>query len=273
MAAITRLFVILALLIPPSFASAQDSPEDVEELAGHQIVIDGPFSEHALSIDGRKVHEDAFIAIQHRGSIDDVDFLVGTSSAGGNACEGSPFVISATADGEATFEGPIDSCAFMNVTIEKDRVLFATDPLPDRESERWEWAPGAGIRQIANEAFVADTSKGWAEVESASHPSELMGFGDLSPQIDDLLGQDRQTFAELIVGIGSGTFENGYFVGTACPKFICLEAGAMIATNPEEQTIYLAWKPEGEEIIVRPAVGEWPKPARLALRDWAAQWE
>lgn len=272
MTSIARLFSILAVLLLPGFASAEDGPEDVEELAGHRIVIDGPFSERTLSIDGRKVHEDAFIAIQHRGSIDGVDFVVGTSSAGGNACEGSPFVISAAADAEAKFEGPIDSCAFMNVTIEKDRVLLAADPLPDRESERWEWKPGTGLHQIANEAFVADRSKGWAEVESASHPGDLMGFGGLAPQIDDLLGRDRQTFAELIVGIGSGTFENGYFVGTACPKFICLEAGALIAANPDEQAIYLAWKPEGEKIIVRPAVGEWPKPARLALRDWAAQW-
>lgn len=273
MTAITRLFVILALLIMPGFASAEDGPEDVEDLAGHRLVVSGPFSERILSIDGRKVHEDAIIIIQHRGSIDGVDFVVGTSSAGGNACEGSPFVISAQADAEAKFEGPIDSCAFMNVTIEKDRVLFATDPLPDRESERWEWRPKTGLRQIANEAFVAEPSKGWAEVESASHPSELMGFGDLSPQIDDLLGRDRQTFAELIVGIGSGTFENGYFIGSACPKFICLEAGALIAADATEQAVYLAWKQEGGKIIVRPAVGEWPKPARLALRDWAAQWD
>ncbi len=165
MTSIARLFSILAVLLLPGFASAEDGPEDVEELAGHRIVIDGPFSERTLSIDGRKVHEDAFIAIQHRGSIDGVDFVVGTSSAGGNACEGSPFVISAAADAEAKFEGPIDSCAFMNVTIEKDRVLLAADPLPDRESERWEWKPGTGLHQIANEAFVADRSKGWAEVE------------------------------------------------------------------------------------------------------------
>lgn len=273
MTAITRLFVILVLLILPDFALAQDDPEEVEDLAGHRLVVSGPLSERILSIDGRKVHEDAFIFLQHRGSIDGVDFVVGTSSAGGNACEGSPFVVSAPLSDEAKFEGPIDSCAFINVTIEEDRVLLAADPLPDRESERWEWRPQTGLRQIANEAFVAEPSKGWAEVESASHPGDLMGFGGLAPQIDRLLGQDRQTFAELIVGIGSGTFENGYFIGTACPKFICLEAGALIAADADEQAVYLAWKPEGGKIIVRPVVGEWPKPARLALRDWAAQWD
>ncbi|WP_139276032.1 hypothetical protein [Pararhizobium antarcticum] len=269
-----RCFVAFVFLISANLAVAEDAPETVEDLAGHRLVVEGPFSERVLRIDGRKVHENAFIFIQHRGSIDGVDFVVGTSSAGGNACEGAPFVVSAPPEDDVKFEGPIDSCAFMNVTIEEDRVVFAADPLPDRESERWEWTPASGLRQIASEAFTADNAKGWDDVtpDGVTHPGDLMGFGGLTDAIEDLLGSDRQSFAELIVGIGSGTFENGYFVGSACPKFICLEAGAFIAANPADQTLYLAWKPEGEKIIVRPAVTEWPKPARLALRDWAAQW-
>ncbi|MGO4112240.1 hypothetical protein ACC786_11365 [Rhizobium ruizarguesonis] len=65
------------------------------QLFGHHIVITkGSDSQDSLKIDDREVLKDYYVDIDEMHVIDGMAVAVGTSSAGGNACEGSPFVVS-----------------------------------------------------------------------------------------------------------------------------------------------------------------------------------
>ncbi|MGV8937791.1 MAG: hypothetical protein ACOH2J_11760 [Allorhizobium sp.] len=244
-------------------------------LFGREIVVADGEDGQVLTIDGEQVLTNVYISVDEGIVIDGVPVLVGTSSPGGNACEGSPFVITLKKGEAPVLSGPIESCAGMEMTEEADQLAFASQAYPGRDSERWTWSPSSGFEEQQSVAFEPDGEKGWAEFGSdrLSHPAELMNYAEIAIQIDQMLGDDKDLLETLLTGPGSGAYKGSLYVGNACMAHNCDQAQALILADAQQREVYLAWKPEGEKIVVRPPVSDWPARAKVELRAWAVKWK
>ena len=248
------------------------------KMFGHHVVVLQRDFEQVLSIDGRDVLaefdprfadnvrdvlKDAILHIEDIHLISGTPAIVGSSSAGGNACDAAPFVVSFPRDSNPRVDGPIESCRPVRMDVLVDQLNFSTTALPNSPGETWTWTTASGFAKSGSRDFVADTSRGWPELreKTVSHPSELLSFGEVAAQINDLLG------------VGSGSFNGDYFVGSACTRHLCQEEEALLVASIQDKQVFLAWKPSGEKIVVRPPVKQWPERAKAALREWAAKWK
>lgn len=245
------------------------------KMFGHDVIILQRDFEQILMIEGREYLKDEFLNIEEVHIVGGVPTVVGSSSGGGNACDAAPFVISFPQGANPRLDGPIESCRPVQVDIQSDQIRFSTAALPNSAGEAWTWAPANGLVKSENQAFVPDASKGWATLRerTASHPSELLAFREIASQIDTLLGTERQAFSKIISGVGSGSFDGDYFIGASCTRHMCQEEEAMLVASIRDKQVFLAWKPSGEKIVVRPPVKQWPDRAKAALREWAAKWQ
>lgn len=245
------------------------------KMFGHHVVVLQRDFEQVLSIDGRDVLKDAILNIEDIRLISGTPAIVGSSSVGGNACDAAPFVVSFPRDANPRVDGPIESCRPVKMDVLSDRLTFSTTALPNSPGETWTWTPASGFAKSGDQDFVADTSKGWSELreKTISHPGELLSFGEVAPQINDLLGAEKGEYSDIILGVGSGSFNGDYFVGSACTRHLCQEEEALLVASIQEKQVFLAWKPSGEKIVVRPPVKQWPARAKAALREWAAKWK
>ncbi|KQW82049.1 hypothetical protein [Ensifer sp. Root127] len=244
-------------------------------LFGRHVTVLGSYPEQRLEIDGRQMLKEAIIDLEDMYLVSGVPALIGTASPGGNACEGAPFIISFPENGNPRLDGPLETCFVVTVDTKPDQLAFSTAALPNHPSERWIWTPGEGLKKVQGQPFTTDPSKGWTELreKTVSHPGDLLKFGEIAEQIDTLLGTDASFFSDIIKGVGSGQFDGDYFVGTACTRHMCLDQEAIVVLSIADRQVFLAWKPSGKKIIVRPIVKEWPEKAKSALRMWAAKWK
>ena len=106
------------------------------------------------------------------------------------------------------------------------------------------------------------------------YPGELLVYGQIASQIIALLGADRAHYEQIIQGVAApGVFRGDTYVGSACKPHACMDEGAILVADIQRQRVFLAWKPEGKSIVVRPKVNEWPAIARDALSEWAERWK
>lgn len=261
---------IIAILLAPGVLAA-----DVSRFFGHEIAITGENPERSLEIDGRSVLKDAIISISEVTVIGGVPTLVGERSAGGNACDASPFIISFPQSGQPRIDGPIDSCAYVPREIKRDSILFSTPAVPGSDGERWSWTPADGLKKSTSVAFKADAAKGWATLRERTleHPADVFSFSEIADQLSSLLGADRSAFEDIITGVGGGEFRGDNYIGIACTRHMCDSTGAIVFLSTADRKVYVAWKPDGEKIVVRPPVKEWPDEPRQALKTWAAKWK
>jgi hypothetical protein len=159
--------------------------------------------------------------------------------------------------------------------VRADQLTFSTTALPNSPGETWIWTPATGLAKSGSRDFVADTSRGWSELreKTVSHPGELLSFGEVAAQINDLLGAEKDDYSDIILGVGSGSFDGDYFVGSACTRHLCQEEEALLVASIQGKQVFLAWKPSGEKIVVRPPLKQWPERAKASLREWAAKWK
>lgn len=245
------------------------------KMFGHHVVVLQRDFEQVLTIDGREVLKDAILNIEDIHLISGTPTIVGSLSAGGNACDAAPFVVSFPRDANPRVDGPIESCRPVKLEVLPDQLTFATTALPNSPGDTWTWTPTSGFAKSGKQDFVADTSKGWPELreKTVSHPGELLSFGEVGAQINELLGSEKEAYSDIILGVGSGSFDGDYFIGSACTRHMCHEEEALLVASIQEKQVFLAWKPSGEKIVVRPSVKQWPKRAKAALREWAATWK
>jgi hypothetical protein len=85
-----------------------DASPVTSQLFGHKIEIKpiAPDNEEALFIDGEQVLKNQIISLDETGQIGSTPFAIGNSSNGGNACDGSPFVIRFAANEPVHVDGP-----------------------------------------------------------------------------------------------------------------------------------------------------------------------
>lgn len=245
------------------------------KMFGHHVVVLQRDFEQVLSIDGRDVLKDAILNIEDIRLISGTPAIVGSSSAGGNACDAAPFVVSFPRDANPRVDGPIESCRPVRMDVLADQLTFSTTALPNSPGEIWTWTPASGFTKSGHQDFVANTSRGWSELreKTVSHPGELLSFGEVAAQINDLLGAEKGEYSDIILGVGSGSFDGDHFVGSACTRHLCQEEEALLVASIQDKQVFLAWKPSGEKIVVRPPVKQWPDRAKAALREWAAKWK
>lgn len=246
------------------------------QLFGHHVVITkGEDSQDSLKIDDREVIKNYYVDIEEMHVIDGRAVAVGTSSAGGNACEGSPFVISFPQGQKPRIDGPLDSCLPVTVKPSDSKLTLSTPPTPNEPGQRWEWTASAGFKEVQGETFVADTSKGWDQLRerSVTHPGGLLDYAEVAAEINRLAGGDKALINDILLGVGSGEFKGDLFVGTACSRHMCMDQEAVVVADLASRTVYLAWKPSGQKIKVNPGVKTWPEKAKVELRQWAAKWK
>ncbi|WP_407530113.1 hypothetical protein [Methylobacterium oryzisoli] len=201
--------------------------------------------------------------------------LIGNSSAGGNSCEAVPFVISLPVGKAPSFDGPINTCWVVNYTVGADRISFSTPAAPNAEGERWVWTPADGLRSDGRVAFAPASDKGWADLRDRSleHPMELFDNGAVSVRLAQLLGDQKPQALTAMSGPGGGRYEGDRFIGEVCQWHNCPSSGGITVVDIPGKRVFIAWKPDGKKIEVRPPVGEWPSEVRRPLATWAQTFE
>ena len=247
---------------------------DMRLFGNHVAVTKGGEGEE-LSINDRKVLANYSLSLDEFFLVDGVPVAVGISFAGGNACEGAPFLLSFPKGAAPRLDGPLDTCFSVKTEATDGSLTLSTAATPSEPGETWRWTPDGGLKKGEPVAFAANTSKGWPQLRerTVSHPGELYDFAEIGSEIDRLAGTDKSLVADILMGVGSGEFHGDAFVGTACSRHMCQDQEAIVIADGAARTIYLAWKPSGQKIKVNPPVKEWPTMAKGELRDWAAKWK
>ncbi|NSY46596.1 hypothetical protein G6L97_25955 (plasmid) [Agrobacterium tumefaciens] len=275
MGKLVRLFVLTVTFLVAAQISVAGAATFEMKMFGHHVTILKRDFEQVLTIDGREVLKNEILSIEDIQLISGTPAIVGSSSAGGNAYDSSPFVISFPTNANPKVDGPVDSCRPVKMQVSADKLSFSTTALPNSPGETWVWTPISGFSKPEEQAFVANVSKGWAELreKTITHPGDILEFAEVAAQINRLLGPEKETYSDIIMGVGSGSFSGDYFVGSACTRHLCNEEEALLVASIQEKQVFLAWKPSGKKIVVSPPVKEWPEKAKAALREWAAKWK
>ncbi|ANM11003.1 MULTISPECIES: hypothetical protein [unclassified Rhizobium] len=266
----------LALIAATSWISAATAGELDMRLFGHHVAISKTTdSQDSLKIDDREVLKNYYVDIDKVHVVKGIGVAVGTSSAGGNAREGSPFVISFPNDGNPRIDRPFDSCFPVTVKPSEETLILSSSATPNQPGQKWEWSASAGFKEVKGEAFVADTKKGLDQLRErfVTHPGGLLDYAEIGAEINRLAGSDKALVNDILIGVGSGEFKGDLFVGTSCSRHMCMDQEAVVVADLASRTIYLAWKPSGQKIKVNPPVKEWPDKAKAELREWAAKWK
>lgn len=255
------------------FAATSAQAIEVGRVAGHSVEVKKEDFDAALSVDGRVLHKNSIILFDEIVSINGVLALVGSSSPGGNACDGSPFVLSFAAT--PRLDGPVDSCASIEHRVEGDRIVFSTLPVAGRQTDQWEWTSADGFKTLTATEFQPVAGSGWDNLRDRkfTHPADAFRNQEVSGSVRTLIGPDFEYFQELMTGVGSGEFKGDDFVGSACRPHNCDEEAGLLFLSRQDRGVFAAWKPEGKGIVVYPNVKAWPEKAKGELRTWARQWE
>jgi hypothetical protein len=135
--AITRQVVaglLLSFWTLSSFAEA--SPQD-HKAFGHRFITksDEQNMVETLHVDGVKLHENALIDIHSLAEVDGGVIAVGSTSAGGNACDADPFIVFVATKKKPTLIGPVSFCRASLWSISGNTVRLWTPPLPGMDGE------------------------------------------------------------------------------------------------------------------------------------------
>ncbi|MFA1624303.1 hypothetical protein ACDY96_16120 [Rhizobium mongolense] len=271
--------VVILFLVPIielwSWGFAAAGSLDMRLFGHHVVITKGEDRQDSLKIDDREVLKNYYVDIDEIHVIDGMAVAVGTSSAGGNACEGSPFVISFPDGQNPRIDGPLDSCLPVTVKPSEGKLTLSTPATPNEPGQKWEWTANSGFKEVQGDTFVADSSKGWDQLRerSVTHPGGLLDYAEVAAEVNRLAGTDKALLNDILLGVGSGEFKGDLFVGTACSRHMCMDQEAVVVADLASRTVYLAWKPSGQKIKVNPPVKTWPEKVKAELRQWASKWK
>lgn len=270
---ILKFLAVTCLILSGVVTNAQAI--DIGKISGHEISLTEQDYERILKVDGREMHRNAIILFYEVTTVAGIPIIVGSSSAGGNACDGSPFVISFPEDGKPRLDGPIDSCASVSYKIDQGKVVFLSPNIPGKGQDKWEWTAIEGMKSSGTIAYKATDTSGWNALreQSIQYPWDAFNNVEISGQIKQLLGPDLDKFQGILTGIATGSYQNGDFIGHACTPHSCTVEEAIIFLSYADKKVYAAFKPDGQKIKVFPIVKEWPEKAKSELRSWSKKWK
>lgn len=244
------------------------------KLFGHDVTISGPSNEEVLKVDGREMHQNAYVSLDEVTIVDGTPVAIGNSSMGGNACDGAYFFLSFPKNAAPKLDGPIESCFSTSYEVHDAEVIVATGNIPGEGQSRWRWTPANGIQPLDKVAFSADKN-GWEILRERKigHPGQLLSNGEISAQLKQMIGGSYESFQRTLNGVGSGEFQSDDWFGQSCTPHMCTEEEAIVFLSGRDRKVYAAWKPYGQKIKVWPPVKEWPEKAKVHLRSWADKWK
>ena len=255
------------------FSSAVLAAPSSQMIAGHTVEIASDDNGgEILKVDGKVIHRNANVSIDDVETLGDLEVAIGSSSAGGNACDAPPFVIAFAKGKKPRFDGPLSACKTVTYKIEGDHIRFESKALEGDDGKAWVWAPNRGFTFVGRVKHVPDPSKGWPDISADLHPSELLDLGDVAVSLLGLIGKDRKQVLPLMNGVGGGSSVGELYVGTACRPHACPDAGVIVIADAKAKKLYVAWKLERKKIERRANDAEWPKPVRAEFDKWAKQW-
>ncbi len=263
--------ILASLMLSTGFASAVE----IGRVAGHEIALEKTADGTILKADGKRLFKEQILGLEDLTVISGNAVIIGFASPGGNACEGSPFILTLPKDAPVKFDGPIDTCRYLERSITATGIEFTTSPVPGEETQHWSWTPDAGLKQLAPKPFAPTRGTGWENLRERSftHPADALQNAGIRADVEKLLGPRFSAFQAIITGTGSGKFEGDDFFGSACSTHMCGEEEAILYLSAADRRIYAAFKPSQEKIAVSPPVKEWPDKPRQHLKEWAAQWK
>jgi hypothetical protein len=260
----------LALVIAAGAALA----EDALMVDGQRITVtsDG-LGSATLTVNGAALHENGVIYLDPEPQlVGGVTVITGSAGAGGNACNPSPFVVVLPENAAPQFWGPVESCSYFTPTLDGDRVVFTSDPVPGAPGETWVWTQGVGFAPGPAVGFAADA--GWEALDrlQGAHPVDAMAIAPVLQQLTEALGADYPVFAERISDLGSGDLTSEGYLGQACLKFTCEADWAVLYLHRESRQVFAIWHVSGEvESHIWPKeTTQWPPEAMAALRASAS---
>lgn len=261
------------LVLVPHIAVA--SPTELT-LFGHkvQILSKVQYGPEILTVDKKQLVTDQYVKLREIGSFGNTAFAIGTTSPGGNACEGSLFILSFPAGEPTRIDGPLDTCDSLGYRVERDRIVVESQPSPSRDGSRWIWTTN-GFGSAETIKFTPTRGTGWNALRSRSvqHPSDLLQHSEFSVQLSKLLGQPRYSaLPRILTGPGDVHYENNVLVAEACQAHSCDDTSALIAIDIASQGIAIALKDGSSPSFVAPRDTDWPDAAKSYLRRWRAKW-
>ncbi len=267
---------VAALCLLFAFAGTTWAEPWSRTVSGHRVAVapGRKALEEVLTVDGKVVHRNAFITIEEATSVGGAHVVVGSSSNGGNACDGSPFVLSFQRGGRLRLDGPLKSCKSVTHDAVRGGIRFQSLALEGDPGQAWLWTPSRGFKFVGLVRHVPDPKRGWADLraDKALHPSELLDLGEVAPTLLALLGRDRRAVLPLLNGVGSGAFVDDLYVGSACRPHACMDTGVLVLADPKARKLYVAWKLERRKIQMSAAIAKWPPAARVQLKKWMKSW-
>ena len=118
----------LCLSIVTLSAQAFASPINMK-MFGHVVEIrkttDG---QEQLYVDKKVLLKDQYISLEEIATVDGIPSVIGQRSAGGNACNGSAFILSFPARAAVKIDGPLDACNPNETRIEEKQIIVEVAP-------------------------------------------------------------------------------------------------------------------------------------------------
>jgi len=241
------------------------------ELFGHSIEIKviEPDNDEALFVDGKQLLTKHFIDLDKNGRIGATDFVIGSSSDGGNACDESPFVLRFTANEPVRLDGPLHSCWTVQQKIEPDRIVFETSASPTDNGARWTWtANGFGSVEVLKFKIAA---KGWDALGRGAiyNPIDLLGYAELAKALKKTVSNARYPDLQRILGsLGRVRYDGKIFVGQACQLHNCSTTAALVVMDAATKRVAVALRDNDKPLLIVPADAQWPAEAQKDLEKW-----
>jgi hypothetical protein len=277
--AITRQVVAGLLISCWSLSSfAEASPQD-HKAFGHRFNTksDEQNMVETLHVDGAKLHENALIDIHSLAEVDGGVIAVGSTSAGGNACDADPFIVFAAPKKKPTLIGPVSFCRASLWSISGNTVRLWTPPLPGMDGESWEWTVGGQLKKLGATKHQPKANWGWDEFKTAkdvAYTIDLFDYQPVSEALYAILGSDASYLIPDLLAVQVGSeHRNGVFVGETCMAHACSTAGTLIAVDANSRQVFVAWKGQDSDFQFRPEVNKWPDQLRSRIQKWKLKFQ
>lgn len=266
-------FTTLFLCLLPHIAFA--SPTELT-LFGHrvQILSKVQYGPEVLTVDEKQLVTEQYVSLKEIGLLGETAFAIGTTNPGGNACEGSLFVLSFIAGAPTRVDGPLNTCAPLEYRVERSRIVVESQPSPTGDGSRWIWTTN-GFGSPETIKFAPTSGAGWNALRSRSvkHPSELLKHSEFSALLAKLLGQSRySSLPRILTGPGDVQYESNILIAEACQAHSCDDTSVLIAIDIASQKMAIALKDGSNPRFIAPRDDEWPDAAKSSLRRWRAKW-
>jgi hypothetical protein len=260
--------ILIFLCLLPGIAFAKPIKTD---LFGHSIEIKpiAPDDDEALFVDGKQLLTKHYIDLGDNGRVGAVDFVIGSSSDGGNMCASSPFVLRFTANEPVHLDGPLPNCNTVKHQVEPDRIVFETPASPTDRGERWVWtANGLGPAEVLK---FKTAPNGWDALGRGAiyNPIDLLGYAELAKALKATVSNARYSdLRRILGGLGTVRYDGKIFIGEACQAHSCSTTSALVVMDAATKRVAVAMRDDDKPLLIVPADAEWPAAAQNALAKW-----